>query len=109
VPSQKTVTFNIVTVGAPPNLDTSSGSSNAPVGTHRTSHAAGGSFVIPQSFGNEGFAMGNNATASGGETVTVTPKGGSNNADIISAINSSKLDANAIVRAMLKGMALAGR
>ena len=109
LPSHKTITIDIVTVGAPPNLDTSAGASNAPVGTHRTSHAAGGSFVIPQSFGNEGFAMGNNATASGGETVTVTPKGGSNNADIISAINSSKLDANAIVRAMLKGMALAGR
>lgn len=39
-------------------------------------NAAGGSFVIPQAYGNEGFMMGNNQSASAGETVTVTPRGG---------------------------------
>lgn len=39
-------------------------------------HATGGQFMIPQSYGNEGFRMGNQDTASGGELVTITPKGG---------------------------------
>jgi hypothetical protein len=37
-------------------------------------YANGGSFVIPMGFGHEGFNMGGMATASGGETVTITPK-----------------------------------
>ena len=44
-------------------------------GTTQTPHASGGSFLIPMSYGYEGFQMGNGDTASGGETVTVTPKG----------------------------------
>jgi hypothetical protein len=39
-------------------------------------HATGGSFMIPSSYGNEGFRMGNGDTASGGELVTITPRGG---------------------------------
>lgn len=42
---------------------------------YQNQHASGGSFMIPQSYGNEGFRMGNNDTASGGELVTITPKG----------------------------------
>jgi hypothetical protein len=38
-------------------------------------HALGGEFMIPMQYGNEGFNMGNMATASGGEKVTITPKG----------------------------------
>lgn len=38
-------------------------------------HASGGSFMIPMSYGNEGFRMGNGDTASGGEQVTITPRG----------------------------------
>ena len=38
-------------------------------------HASGGSFLIPESYGNEGFRMGNGDTASGGERVTITPRG----------------------------------
>ena len=41
----------------------------------RAGHAAGGSFLIPDSYGNEGFRMGNGDTASGGERVTITPRG----------------------------------
>jgi len=46
---------------------------------HPNEHALGGTFMIPSSFGNEGFRMGNGDTASGGETLTVTPK----NKDVI--------------------------
>ena len=38
-------------------------------------HASGGSFLIPMSYGYEGFQLGNGDTASGGEKVTITPKG----------------------------------
>jgi hypothetical protein len=43
---------------------------------NRNQHAAGGSFLIPMSYGNEGFKMGNGDSASGGEMVTITPRGG---------------------------------
>ncbi len=42
------------------------------------SYAEGGSFIIPERFGYEGFSLGGIATASGGERVTVTPQGKSN-------------------------------
>ena len=37
-------------------------------------HAAGGSWIIPDSFGFEGFNLGQLGTASGGEEVKITPK-----------------------------------
>jgi len=37
--------------------------------------AGGGSFIVPSSFGYEGFGLGGIATASAGEKVTVTPTG----------------------------------
>jgi hypothetical protein len=77
VPKQNTVTFDIVTNGAPPNLDLSPDASTAPKGTHRTGHANGGSFLVPQSYGIEGFVMGNGDTASGGELITVSSGSGS--------------------------------
>lgn len=42
----------------------------------RGAHASGGSFLIPQSYGTEGFRLGNSDTASGGERITITPAGG---------------------------------
>jgi hypothetical protein len=41
-------------------------------------YASGGSFVVPSQYGYEGFSMGGMATASAGETVTITPKGRTN-------------------------------
>lgn len=38
-------------------------------------HASGGSFLIPDSYGHEGFKLGNYDTASGGERITITPAG----------------------------------
>ena len=40
----------------------------------RVPHATGGEFVVPSMYGNEGFDMGGIATASGGETIRVTPR-----------------------------------
>jgi hypothetical protein len=47
-----------------------------PAAAPMRAHAAGGSFVIPSGYGNEGFRLGNMGTASAGETVSITPKGG---------------------------------
>ena len=38
-------------------------------------HSNGGSWVIPSSYGNEGYPMGGGHTASANETITVTPAG----------------------------------
>jgi hypothetical protein len=42
----------------------------------KADHASGGSFLIPESYGHEGFQLGNGDTASGGERITITPRGG---------------------------------
>lgn len=44
-------------------------------GNPSTPYTNGGEFVIPMAYGYEGFQLGNHGTASGGETVTITPKG----------------------------------
>lgn len=38
-------------------------------------YQTGGQFVVPPTYGREGFPLGNIATASAGETITVTPAG----------------------------------
>jgi len=50
---------------------------------HGGGYASGGSFVIPQSYGYEGYPLGPGKTASGGETVTVTPKGAGSQTDAL--------------------------
>lgn len=74
-------------------------------GDEKRMHAAGGSFMIPMSYGNEGFMMGNGDTASGGETVTITPRGQSGNnqiAALVSAIPSARDNAKALARELMK-------
>lgn len=63
-------------------------------------HAAGGSFMIPSSYGNEGFRMGNRDTASGGEMITITPKGEKDNGykEIIAAIFAARVDESKLAR-----------
>lgn len=51
-------------------------------GSSAIKHASGGTFMIPMSYGNEGFPMGNNDTASGGEMVRITPRGQSAGGDV---------------------------
>lgn len=65
----------------------SSGGYVAPPGTvggkspdERDKHAAGGSFMIPSSYGYEGFPLGAMDTASGGEKLRITPR---NQADVM--------------------------
>ncbi len=100
VPKENAITFTITTIGAPPNLDISAEATDAPKGTHRKSNALGGSFVIPSSYGNEGFMLGGGDTASGGERLTINPAGKSGNEDIIAALERNRLDENKIVRLM---------
>lgn len=99
VPKQNTITFDIVTNGAPPNLAPSDYS--APVGTHRNGHADGGMFMIPAGYGNEGFNMGRGDTASGGELVSITPRGKDPNAGVIEAVLSTRIDYNELARAIV--------
>lgn len=87
VPTAIPVVFTITTVGAPPNLSESSYS--APVGTHRRSNAEGGSYMIPQSYGNEGFMMSGGDTASGGEQLKIIPKGQSGGGIVVNIMLDS--------------------
>ena len=64
----------------------------------RQQHATGGDFLIPMSYGNEGFRMGNGDTASGGERVSITPRGGSPNADVIDAIERNRVSEERLVQ-----------
>ena len=100
IPSEKTFTFTTFTVGAS-EVASLTGANNTP-------HASGGSFVIPQSYGNEGFMLGNGDTASGGEKLTIDPAGSSGNADIIAAIQDNAIDTRALARAFVSAMQQAG-
>lgn len=99
VPKENTVNFTITTTGAPPNLDASP--SNAPRGTHKT-NAMGGSFTVPMSYGNEGFMMSNNVSASGGETVTVSR--GDSSEKIIAALYATRTDEDKLANRILEGI-----
>lgn len=92
IPNNKTIT---ITMEMPSNLDPTA--SAAPVGTHRRSNASGLDTMIPMSFGNEGFNAGGLGTISGGERVTITPRGQTNQQQGMS-IDYSKL-ARSIVSA----------
>ncbi len=96
--------------------------SNAPVfhgdsPGERRSNAAGGSFMIPESYGNEGFRMGNGDTASGGELITITPKGqqgatgGSTTVNLNVSVNGSGLlpDPQETARQLLPALKIAMR
>ena len=63
-------------------------------------HSTGGTFMIPMQYGNEGFRMGNGDTASGGEVVTITPKGQNPNADLIAAIYATRIDYAELARTL---------
>jgi hypothetical protein len=73
-------------------------------------HATGGDFMIPMSYGNEGFKMGNGDTASGGERVTITPKGGGGGGATYNIVinNPKKETAEASIRAAMKELAYTG-
>lgn len=104
VPKQNTVTFDIITNGAPPNLDVSTAASDAPKGTHRTGHATGGAFTVPSSYGNEGFMLGNGDTASAGEVIRISPRGQNDNAEVIAAIRENKIDIDRLAQLLNNAM-----
>lgn len=62
-------------------------------GRGRTPYESGGSFVVPQQYGREGFALGNEGTASAGEVITITPPGKSAGGTYNITINNPKREA----------------
>lgn len=68
-----TATVNILVNGSVPTIHF--GGQTNPGATPRTPMAGGGSFVVPEAYGYEGFDLGGLASASAGERVTVTPRG----------------------------------
>ena len=66
IPTEKSIRINIDTI----NTTTTNRRFSGEV----TDYASGGSFRIPEIYGYEGYPLGPNKTASGGEIVTVTPK-----------------------------------
>jgi len=72
IPTSKDVTIRIFS--EPVAIGNASGSAYEQYKQGEKAYANGGSFIIPPSYGYEGFNMGGMATASGGETVTITPE-----------------------------------
>jgi len=95
LPTAKDIRINVITSGGA-ILDLANSPVQAPRGTHK--NAAGGDFLIPMSYGNEGFRMGNGDTASGGERVSITPRGGNPNADVIAAIERNRVSEERLVQ-----------
>jgi hypothetical protein len=72
--------------------------------------ALGGEFMIPMGYGYEGFGLGGIATASGGETVTVTPKGQAKGGDtfIINITNPKREAAEDSIKSALRNLVYTG-
>jgi len=80
IPSKRTVTMSGLVQGADAVGGLGAGF-GAEQWSNKNQHAAGGSFMIPMAYGNEGFRMGNGDTASGGELIQITPRGKELNSD----------------------------
>lgn len=113
LPSEKTITLNIQTNYSPETQAAmelfAAGEKGYSASPTKKQHAAGGSFLIPMGYGNEGFAMGNGDTASGGERVTITPRGQNPNADIIAALYATRINEAALARNIVEGVLAASR
>ncbi len=72
--------------------------------------ALGGEFMIPMGYGYEGFGLGGIATASGGETVTVTPKGQASNGTVYNIVinNPKKEAAEDSIKSALRNLVYTG-
>ena len=111
IPSERTFTMSVLVQGADAvgGLGAGFGSDQW---TQPSPHFAGGSFMIPTSYGNEGFAMGNGDTASGGELISITPKGQGqkqDNSELLSAIQGLKMDYGKMARAISTAMQAIGQ
>jgi len=80
IPSERTFTMSVLVQGADAVGGLGAGF-GAEQWSNKNQHAAGGSFMIPMAYGNEGFRMGNGDTASGGELIQITPRGKELNSD----------------------------
>lgn len=109
LPDEKTITLNIATnysaeTQAAMELFSAGEKGYAASSAPRAQHASGGSFLIPSSYGNEGFLMGNGDTASGGERVTITPSGGNPNGDIVAALYATRINEASLARSIVEGI-----
>lgn len=99
LPTEGSFTYYLNTAGSIEGVNISSGGGNQRV----QRNAFGGDYMIPQSYGNEGFMMGGAggavASASGGERLKVIPKGQS---------DSNSMDYNKLARAIVGAMQTAG-
>lgn len=105
MPTSKTVYIDIVTRGMEAAGDRYTAMAEAYQQSAMHGHAGGGSFLIPSSYGNEGFMLGNGDTASGGERITISPRGQSGGSDmsaLVAAIPSAKANAKALARELMK-------
>jgi hypothetical protein len=90
---QTLVTTTFQTIGSPPVLQQGAGGAGSvKVPGSGRPHASGGSFMVPQSYGNEGFMMGNGDTASGGELISISPKGQGAGMTFVVNLNGSFAD-----------------
>ena len=109
LPDEKTITLNIATnysaeTQAAMELFSAGEKGYAASSAPRAQHASGGSFLIPSSYGNEGFLMGNGDTASGGERITITPSGGNPNGDIVAALYATRINEASLARSIVEGI-----
>lgn len=98
IPSEKNITIGITTNGAIPTY--SETNTPAPGGVRRR-NASGGMYMIPSSWGNEGLPIGNSDTASGGELISITPRGQNPNKEIVEAIMGTRIDYDELARVLI--------
>jgi hypothetical protein len=98
IPSSKTFTLQVVGMDAYARLIQDTRATDNP-NRHYSGFASGGSFVVPPSYGNEGFNMGGIATASGGEQITVSARGQQQ--------QSGGIDMDALVSGIVRGFTTA--
>jgi hypothetical protein len=70
-----TVNVQMGTVGGQAGSTHAHPPTQSPINVPTGAHAAGGSFMVPSSYGYEGFNLGGRDTASGGELIRITPRG----------------------------------
>ena len=114
VPKENTITFDIVTNGAPPNLDTAGGS--APVGTRKTSgnRASGGQVWANESYvvgeqGLEIFTPNQNGMITPNSRAVQQTSSKPDNSALIKAIEANRIDEKKLARTLTSAIMAAGR
>lgn len=64
----------------------------------KRANATGGTYMIPMGWGNEKFPIGNSDTASGGELISITPKGKDPWQEVVNAIYATRMSEDTLAR-----------